>query len=85
MSDQSIKGIFGPEPMRDGEYPNGFIVGSPAGAGRYMVKRIVRRNEYHGDHDVEWFDIFADVDGEETRIASLNHRFIAEVMYVVEG
>lgn len=70
-----IKAIYGPEPMREGEYPTGYEVGrnTPAGA----VTEIKVRHDNFGDHGIGWFDVYAG----EKLIASMNQRATAEVYY----
>lgn len=74
MTDE-IKAIYGPEPMREGEYPAGYEVGFKTAAGD--VTAIRSRHENFGDHGIGWFDVFVG----EKRFASMNHRAVAEVYY----
>lgn len=71
ITEATISSIHGPEPMREGEYPVCFIVG-------HSVSQITYRDDYHGDHSIGWFDVWAD---DETLIASLSERHIAQVCY----
>lgn len=84
MSEKVIKGIWAPEPMREGEYQQGYIVGMDALSGHHKVTRITYRSQFHGDHDVGWFDVFALVKDEEELLASMNERHVAEIQYAVD-
>lgn len=68
---ETIRALFGAEPMRDDELPRAFIVGCDA------VTKIERREENYGDHGLLWFDVYEG----ERRIASMNARFVAEIQY----
>lgn len=74
---EPIKAIFGMEPMREGEYPMAYIVGSPPGGHDCDVIKIEFREDVYGDHGEGWFDVF-DEDG---IIGSVNVRSVAEVHY----
>lgn len=75
---QPIRAIYGPEPLREGEYPTTYIVGSNAYDARLgPVERITYREEFYGDHGLGWFDVFT----AEGRIASMSARQVAEVHY----
>jgi len=73
--DKPIKGIWGHEPMREGEYPSAFIVGSPCGD--FLVTKVTFREDHYGDHGIGWFDVWS----EETLIGSVNARAVSEVHY----
>lgn len=70
----TIKRIFGAEPMREGEYPATYQVGFNG------VTAIKLRADYYGDHSLAWFDVFAD----ESLIASMSARAVAEIHYEQE-
>ena len=55
----TIKAIYGMEPMREGEYPSGFEVGKPFGGGSDTVSEIKERHDNFGDHGIGWFDVYA--------------------------
>ena len=70
----TISSIHGPEPYREGEYPVSFAVGHGG------VTSITYRDDYHGDHSIGWFDVWA---GENTIISSLGERHVAQVCYLI--
>lgn len=72
---QTIKAIYGQEPIRQGEYPSAAIVGADG------VTRIVSRDEHWGDHGLCWFDVYKG----EQRVRSINARHIAEIFYYMES
>lgn len=70
-AERIITGIWGAEPMREGEYPDSHMVGYSD------VTRIVRREEGLGTYAIIWFDVFK---GEELAW-SLNASFVSSVRY----
>lgn len=79
MADKAIRAIFGQEPMREGEYPAAFIVGQKAFGpdlpGGRIVTKIVRREDFFGDHAICWFDVYAEGD----LLWSMSARAVAEI------
>lgn len=74
---QKIIAIYGMEPMREGEYPSGFQIGSKIAGRDEEVTEIKRRDDNFGDHGIGWFDVYA---GESVAI-SMSLRATAEVVY----
>jgi hypothetical protein len=66
-----IQGVWMPEPMREGETPDGALVG------RHGVTRIERRTENYGEYGISWFDVFKG----DVLAKSFNARYVAEVHY----
>lgn len=66
-----IKSISGPEPLREGEYPDSYTVGNSG------VTRIESREQNLGTYGIIWFDIFSG----ETIIASVNGLYVASIVY----
>jgi len=75
-----IKSIWGQEPLREGEYPQHYIVGSPVMSGDIIVTKIEFREDNYGDHGLGWFDIWA----ETGLIASMSARAVSEIHYFSE-
>lgn len=71
MADLKINGIWGAEPMREGEFPDCHMVG------RNGVTHIDRREENLGTYGLVWFDVFAD----DVLRWSLNASFVASIRY----
>ncbi|MGB3833778.1 MAG: hypothetical protein WA975_18155 [Mesorhizobium sp.] len=67
----TIHAIYGPEPLRDGEFPRCWMVGHDA------VTKIEPREDNFGDHWLLWFDVYAG----DRRIASMSGRHVAEIIY----
>lgn len=80
MKAHPISGIWGAEPGRRDEYPQSYIVGSPAMSGDLVVTQIEYRETNHGDHSVGWYDIWS----KDTLIASMSARHIAEIHYKLD-
>lgn len=81
---REITAIYGVEPLREGEYPMAYVVGSEseiAGRGRFKVEWIERRDEHFGDHGLSWYDVLS---GGKI-IASVQARAVAEIHYGPEG
>ena len=66
-----IKSIFGQEPRRDGEYPEGFTVGYGG------VSRIEYREDNFGPYGIGWFDVYHG----DTLVSSMNATAVAVVNY----
>lgn len=66
-----IRAIYGPEPLRDQEFPRCWMVGSDA------VTRIEKREDNYGDHGLLWFDVY---EGDRL-VASMSGRHVAEIIY----
>lgn len=71
MSEQIIKGIWGAEPRREGEFPECHMVGSSG------VTSIVRREENLGTYGIVWFDVLKD----GAVACSMNAIHVASVQY----
>lgn len=80
MNENPIRAIFGAEPMRKGEYPTAYIVGSPALSSDHVVTSIAYREDNYGDHALGWYDIWVG----ETLLASMSARHVAEIHFQVE-
>ena len=76
MSNREIEAVWGPEPLRDGEYPAGARVGFDG------VTRIERRDEDLGEYGIVWLDVFKDgilsASFNALHIAAVHYRQIAE-------
>jgi hypothetical protein len=70
-AERIITGIWGAEPLREGEYPDSHMVGHSD------VTRIVRRDENLGTYGIVWFDVFK---GEDLAW-SCNASFVASIRY----
>lgn len=70
-----IKIVNGPEPMREGEYPDSFWVGY----GNPVVDRIEEENENLGTYGITWFVAY---DSSGNAIGKLNATHVASVKYV---
>jgi hypothetical protein len=66
-----IMGVYGPEPMREGENPSCEFVEYSG------VTRIERREENLGDYRIVWFDVFKG----EHLAQSYNALHVSEVIY----
>lgn len=80
----TIKGIWGHEPMREREYPLRYVVGESADDAAVsnnsggIVLSITYREDNYGDHGIGWFDVWGP---ENTLIAAVAARAVAEVQY----
>ena len=72
-----IQAIHGIEPMREGEYPMSYMVGSFDRGLNATVTSILRETENFGDHGLLWFHIYAGND----KISSIQGRAVAQVIY----
>lgn len=70
-----IKGIFGQEPRRDGEYPEGATVGYDG------VTQIVEHLENMGSYGILWFTVFK---GDHLS-KKLNASHVSQVIYFDES
>lgn len=92
---KTIRAVIGEEPIREGEYPNQYMIGTKVNFWRdsnrvdgitsgpmesVLVTRIEHRVENRGDHGIGWFDVFAS----DVLVASMNERHVAEVTYDLE-
>ena len=66
-----IKALYGPEPMREGEYPFSATVGVNG------VTRIEEYEENLGDHGLLWLEIYKG----DVLYQRFNARHVAEVHY----
>ena len=73
---QTIKAIFGHEPMREKEYPTAYLVGSDAYS-RGVVTRIEFGEQSFGDHGLGWFKVFVG----DKLISEVAARAVAEVQF----
>ena len=69
-----IKALYGPEPMREGEYPFSATVGFDG------VTRIEEYMQNLGDHGVLWFDVYHG----DTLVKRFGARHVAEIHYETE-
>ena len=79
MSTPEIKGVYGVEPQREGEWPTGYTVLQPDVMTNRVVTHIEHEVENRGDHGVGWFNVFAGGD----MIARMNERAVAEIHYAI--
>jgi len=77
--ERTIVYISGMEPMREGEYPTSYQVGT-LGPHQQRITRIDYKMEDFGDHEMGWFFIY----GESGVIAKMQARAVAEVVYSPE-
>lgn len=66
-----INFVCGPEPMREGEYPDCVLVGSDG------ITRIEVREDNLGTYGIKWFDAYAG----DRLVSSFNAVHIAVVKY----
>ena len=71
-----IKGIWGDEPRRDGEYPVAHIVGYDG------VSSITEITQNLGEYGIHWFHVW-DKDGNE--LARMNARYVASIQFEKAG
>lgn len=69
-----IKGVFGAEPRREGEYPDCYIVGHSG------VTLIVEREQNLGSYGILWFDVFK---GDHLSV-SMNAVHVSNITYTDE-
>jgi len=72
----AIKAIYGHEPMREGEYPAAYQIGSDIG-GVGKISSITQRTDNYGDHGLAWFDVHV---GDKIAV-SISARAVAEIHY----
>ena len=75
---QKIRQVIGPEPRRDGEYPNQFWVGY----GNPVVHNIEQVHENCGTYGIEWFVAYTK-DG--SLIGKMNAANVESVFYFPPG
>ena len=75
---QAIRGVFGTEPRRDGEYPTVYMVGSDG------VTRITESTEDLGTYGIHWFHAWKD-DVELARMNAVHIETVAFFPPVPEG
>lgn len=73
-----IKQVVGPEPRRDGEYPNQFWVGYAHGHADNKVARIEYEEQNLGTYGIGWFVAYRE-DG--SIIGKMNAAHVAVVNY----
>lgn len=69
-----IRHIFGVEPRREGEYPDGYTIKTNG------VTRIEPREQNLGEYGIQWFDIFKG----DMIYASMNAMHVAHIIYEEE-
>lgn len=69
-----IKSIYGPEPLRSGEWPVGHVVGFDG------VTHIDEKDENLGTYGIHWFCVWAG----DQEICRLNAVHVAQVDFVRE-
>ena len=77
MSTPEIKGIYGLEPMREGEWPVGYTVLETDPRTKRMITHIEHEEWNRGDHGVGWFVVYSAGDV----IARMGERAVAEIHY----
>jgi hypothetical protein len=72
MNDMTIDGIYGLEPMREGEYPIYYKLGVND------VTKIEFEECVYGDHGIGQFHIYKG----DKLVSTVMHRALAEIVYV---
>lgn len=81
MTEQKIKGVYGGEPHRDGEYPAAMVVGyNMFGLESSKVDNIVAEEQNLGTYGILWFKAYRD-DG--YLLGQMNAAQVALVEYFV--
>lgn len=73
---QRIKQVFGPEPRRDGEYPEQFYVGYGE------VHRIETEEQNLGTYGITWFVAIRE---DDSIVGKMNAAHVASIYYFKEG
>lgn len=65
----TIRGIYGDEPRREGEYPIAHVVGFDG------VTSITEMNENLGEYGIHWFQVWSG----DRETARMNARYVVQV------
>lgn len=70
-----IRGIYGEEPPREGEYPIAHVVGFDG------VTSITETDQNLGDYGIHWFHVWA----ENREVARMNARYVVQIDFQKAG